>query len=71
MEQDPARRRRGVGVAIGVPLFIGCLEFSNIARNPRFEQIHNVDIIGLMGVGACFGVALVGIVMMIRMRNRS
>jgi hypothetical protein len=70
MEQNPARVRRRLIVGIGFPLVIGCVEFSNIARNPRFEQIHNVDIVGLMGVGACFGVAIIGIAMMIRMRSR-
>jgi hypothetical protein len=64
------RKRRGIGALIALPIIIASVEFSNIARNPRFEQIHNVDIVGLMGVGVCIGVAMSGFAMMIALRNR-
>lgn len=49
-------------------LLIGLVEFSNIARNPRFEAIHTVDVLGLLASGACFGVALT--VLIVAMRSR-
>jgi hypothetical protein len=71
MEQIPARKRRAMGTLIAMPVLFACIEFSNIARNPRFEQIHNVDIIGLMAVGACIGVAMTGLAVLIRTRNKA
>jgi hypothetical protein len=44
--------------AIFIPIMIGCIGISNIARNARFESFHNVDILQLIASGMCFGVAL-------------
>ena len=52
-----------------IALVIGLLEFSNIARNPRFEAIHTVDVVGLLGCGACFGVALTALFAALRSRR--
>jgi hypothetical protein len=68
MQLNDPRKRRRAGVMIAMPLLFAAIEFSNIARNPRFEQIRNVDIVGLMGVGACIGVAMAGVGVMIRTR---
>jgi hypothetical protein len=68
MQPNDAPKRRRAGVMIAMPLLFAAIEFSNIARNPRFEQIRNVDIIGLMAVGALLGVAMTGLAMMIRTR---
>ena len=35
----------------------GVVALMNVARNPRFEAFHTVDILGLMASGLCFGVA--------------
>ena len=35
----------------------------------RLEAIRAVDVVRLIGVGMCFGVALVGIVIMLRKRQ--
>jgi hypothetical protein len=66
MQPNNARRRRGAGAIIVLPILIASAEFSNIARNPRFEQIHNVDIVGLMACGFCLGVAFTGLMVIIR-----
>lgn len=39
-------------------VFIGSIALMNVARNPRFEAFHAVDVLGLMASGLCFGVAL-------------
>jgi hypothetical protein len=36
----------------------GVIALMNVARNPRFDAIHTVDVLGLMAAGACFGMAL-------------
>lgn len=36
---------------------IGCIAMMNVARNPRFELFHTVDVLGQVASGACFGVA--------------
>ena len=45
----------------------GALALMNVARNPRFEAIHTVDVLGLMASGLCFGVALALILRIFRM----
>jgi hypothetical protein len=52
-----------------VPLLFGSIAFMNVARNPRFEAIHNVDIANLMASGACFGVALAMLIGALRSRS--
>jgi hypothetical protein len=71
MQPNNVRRRRRAGVVLILPIIFASIEFSNIARNPRFEQIHNVDIVGLMAVGALIGVALTGLAVMIRTRAKN
>jgi len=50
-------------------LLLGLIEFSNIARNPRFEAIHTVDVVGLIGCGACLGVAMTAFIVAVRSRR--
>ena len=35
----------------------GAIALMNVARSPRFEAFHTVDVLGLMASGVCFGVA--------------
>ena len=39
-------------------LVFGFIALLNVARSPRFEAFHTVDVLGLMASGVCFGVAL-------------
>jgi hypothetical protein len=45
----------------------GFIALMNVARNPRFEAFHTVDVLGLMASGLCFGVALALILRVFRM----
>ena len=36
----------------------GAIALMNVARSPRFEAFHTVDVLGVMASGVCFGVAL-------------
>ena len=46
---------------------VGLIALMNVARNPRFEAFHTVDVLGLMASGVCFGVALALIFRLLRM----
>jgi hypothetical protein len=60
------RKRGGAAAVLIIPIMIASVEFNNIARNPRFEQIHTVDVVGLIGCGICIGVAMTGLIFMFR-----
>ena len=50
-------------------VILGLIGFMNIARQPRFEQFHTVDVLQLMASGMCFGVALVAIMGKLKIRD--
>ena len=39
-------------MSAGMALIFGLVEYSNIARNPRFEAIRTVDVVGLLRFNA-------------------
>lgn len=43
---------------IFIPILIAAIGFTQLARNPRFAAFHTVDVLELLGCGACLGVAL-------------
>lgn len=54
---------------IFVPLFVasmGLAAFSNAASKPRFATFRAVDVVQLIAIGMCFGVALVALVNVFR-----
>ena len=52
-----------------VPAMLGLLAlFSNLSK-PRIAALHGSDIVGLIGCGMCFGVALVGLLGRLSVRN--
>jgi hypothetical protein len=46
---------------------VGFIALMNVARNPRFEAFHTVDVLGLIASGLCFGAALALIFRILRM----
>jgi hypothetical protein len=48
-------------------VIFGCIALTNVARNPRFQAFHTVDVLGLMASGMCFGVAFTLILYFLRM----
>jgi hypothetical protein len=40
---------------------LGLLGLATVARNPRFEAFHTVDILQLLTSGMCFGIALMAL----------
>ena len=48
------------------PLLFGLMGVSRIFGNPRLAAIRTIDIVQLVGVGICFGVALTTLVTFFR-----
>ena len=48
-------------------MVFGLIALMNMARGPRLEAFHTVDVLGLMASGVCFGVALALILRVLRM----
>jgi hypothetical protein len=55
------RRRPSFAVFIML-LVIGLINFSGVTQSPQFESYRTLDVIRLVLSGACFGVALVGLI---------
>jgi hypothetical protein len=63
------RRRIIVGLIV-VPLFSGFAAFMNILRDPRFQDIRSLDVVRLIAIGACWGVAVAGLALLIGSKFR-
>lgn len=51
-----------------VALLGGMVLFASLSK-PRIETLHGTDILGLIGAGMCFGVAVVGLLGRLRVRE--
>jgi len=65
LHTSPMRNRKPLVAAFFIPIMVGCIGISNIARNPRFESFHTVDILQLIASGMCFGAALSALLIMV------
>lgn len=63
------RRRIIVGLMI-LPLFLGFAAFMNILQEPRFQNIRSLDVVRLIAIGACWGVAVAGLALLIGSKFR-
>jgi len=52
-----------------VLLVVGFSTLFRILGNPRVAELHGSDIMALTGCGACIGVAIVGVLGRIHLRN--
>ncbi len=59
------RKRPPIVVWI-IPLMVGFVGFQRVTQSPSFEMYRTVDIVQLLGSGACFGAAMVGVIFMLR-----
>ena len=58
-------------VPFWVTLLFGLMSFLNIVGNPRFATFRTTDVVQLIGIGMCFGVALATLVVFFRGRRSS
>jgi len=63
------KHRIVVGLII-LPLFLGFAAFMNVLKNPRSQDIRSLDMVRLIAVGACWGVAAVGLALLIGSKFR-
>jgi hypothetical protein len=63
-------KRRIIISVIALPLFSGFAAFINIVGSPQFHEIRSVDVVRLIAIGACWGVAAVGLGLLVRSQVR-
>lgn len=49
-------------------LFSGFAAFINILGSPQFQDIRSLDVVRLVAIGACLGVAVAGLALLIGAR---
>ena len=57
------------GILIGgvfAPVVVGFAGYMNLMSRPRFAAFHSVDVLQLLAIGACFGIALAALIIIIR-----
>jgi hypothetical protein len=70
-EADRRRERRRKLAPFWVPLLFGLLGLANVVGRPRLAALHGSDVVQLLGIGMCFGVALTSLVTLLRGRSSS
>jgi hypothetical protein len=61
--------RKGPWVVAAFSLFFGAFSFTSVARRPRFEAIHTLDVLQLMIAGVFIGIALASVGAMAGLRR--
>ena len=51
-------------------LFLGFAAFMNILREPRFQNINSLDVVRPIAIGACWGVAVAGLALLMGSKFR-
>jgi hypothetical protein len=61
-----ARRGRTLATSIILLVFVGSIGFFNLTQRPRFQTFHTVDVLQLLATGMCYGLALAGLLALVR-----
>jgi hypothetical protein len=64
-----AHRKRPPIVILLIPLIVGFAGFNRVAQSPNFAMYRAVDVVQLLGSGACFGAVMVAVIFMLRARS--
>ncbi len=62
-------RKRPPIVVFIILLFIALASFYRVTQRPSFAMYRTVDIVQLVGSGACFGATMVGLIVSVRRRR--
>jgi len=54
-----------------ITLLGGVIALLNVVRNPRFGEIHAVDVLQLVAAGMCFGIALMALLGRLKPRSKA
>ena len=60
-----SNRKRPPVVLFVIPLLIGLLGVYRVMEGPQIESYRTVDVVQLLGSGACFGAALTGLIVIL------
>jgi hypothetical protein len=63
-------KRRAVVALIVFLLFFGFAPFMNVLGDPRSQGIRALDMVRLIAVGMCWGIAFIALVVLIRTKFR-
>ena len=66
-----AGRKRSLSVSILILIVVGSIGFVNLTQRPRFQAFHTVDVLQLLATGMCYGIALAGIIALLRRPSAS
>ncbi len=62
---------RGIVIALVIlPFFSGFGAFMNILGDPQFQEIRRINVVRLIAIGACWGVSVVGLALLIKSKFR-
>lgn len=64
-------KRRVLILLIILPLFSSIAPLTNMLDNPRFRNIRGIDVVRLLTIGVCWGVALVALCLLITSKLRA
>jgi cell division septal protein FtsQ len=62
----PMFERRALISAVLAPLIVGLAGLFRLMSQPRFAAYRTVDVVQMTGSGACFGVALMALILLFR-----
>jgi drug/metabolite transporter (DMT)-like permease len=62
-------RKRPPIVVFIILLMVALVGFYGVTQRPSFELYRTVDIVQLLGSGACFGAAMVGVIVSVLRRR--
>jgi hypothetical protein len=63
------KRKVVIGLTV-LPLFFGFAALMNVLKDPHTQTIRSLDMVRLIAVGACWGVAVVGLALLIASKLR-
>ncbi|HVT96142.1 MAG TPA: hypothetical protein VHE33_01460 [Acidobacteriaceae bacterium] len=61
-----AKRKSPLISTVVLVVIFGSLGLMNLSGKDRFKSYRTVDVVQLLGIGMCYGVALMGVGMLIR-----
>lgn len=61
-----SKRYRHIATGVILPLFFAAGGFFDLTQRPGFAAFRRVDILQLLVVGTCFGIALTGFIEFLR-----
>jgi len=62
-------KRRALLPAVLCPFAVGLAGLAHLMSQPRFAAYRTVDVVQMTGSGACFGIALMALIIMLKLKR--